>query len=66
MKNLIKIVLGFFLTFGFLHAELLEQNGQKDGYEIKVSSEKTLIVGNNDIFIECTCRFCNWHRILPI
>ena len=27
MKNLLKIVLGILLTFGFLQAELLEQKG---------------------------------------
>jgi hypothetical protein len=52
MKILIKIVLGFFLTFGFLHAELLEQNGQKDGYELKLSSTNALIVGNNELYVE--------------
>ncbi len=52
MKNFIKIVLGLFLTFGFLHAELLEQNGQKDGYDVKLSSSNSLIVGNNELFVE--------------
>ena len=52
MKNLLKIVLGLFLTFGFLHAELLEQNGQKDGFDIKLTSIKALVVGKNDFLIE--------------
>ncbi|QKF65717.1 putative copper resistance protein [Arcobacter venerupis] len=52
MKILIKIVLGFFLTFGFLHAELLEQNGQKDGYDVRLSSTNALIVGNNELYVE--------------
>ena len=52
MKNLIKVVLGFFLTFGFLHAELLEQKGQKDGFDIKLTSIKALVVGKNDFIIE--------------
>jgi hypothetical protein len=52
MKNLIKVVLGFFLTFGFLHAELLEQKGQKDGFDIKLTSVKALVVGKNDFVIE--------------
>ena len=52
MKNLIKIALGFFLTFGFLHAELLEQNGQKDGFDIKLTSSKALVVGKNDFVVE--------------
>ena len=52
MKNIFKIIVLVCISLGFLNAESVEQNGQKDGYEIKVSSEKTLIVGNNDIFIE--------------
>ena len=52
MKNLLKIVLGIFLTLGFLHAELLEQNGQKDGFDIKLTSAKALVVGKNDFIIE--------------
>ena len=52
MKNLLKIVLGILLTFGFLQAELLEQKGQKDGFDIKLSSPKALIVGKNDFVIE--------------
>ena len=52
MKNLIKIVLGLFLTFGFLNAELLEQSGQKDGFDVKFSSTKALIVGTNEFVVE--------------
>ncbi len=52
MKNLIKIVLGLFLTFGFLNAELLEQSGQKDGFDVKLSSTKALIVGTNEFVVE--------------
>lgn len=52
MKNLIKVVLGLFLTFGFLHAELLEQNGQKDGYDVTLKSSKALIVGTNEFIVE--------------
>ena len=52
MRNLLKIVLGIFLTLGFLHAELLEQNGQKDGFDIKLTSPKALVVGKNDFVIE--------------
>ena len=52
MKNLLKIVLGIFLTLGFLHAELLEQNGQKDGFDIKLTSLKALVGGKNDFVIE--------------
>ena len=52
MKNLLKIVLGFFLTFGFLQAELLEQKGQKDGFDVRLTSQKALVVGKNDFIIE--------------
>ena len=52
MKNLIKIVLGLFLTFGFLNAELLEQSGQKDGFDVKLNSTKALIVGTNEFVVE--------------
>ena len=51
MKNIIKIVLGFFLTFTFLHAELLEQNGQKEGYDVILKSSKALVVGSNELLI---------------
>ena len=52
MKNIIKIVLGFFLTFTFLNAELLEQNGQKDGYDVTLKSSKALVVGSNELLVE--------------
>ena len=52
MKNIIKIVLGFFLTFTFLHAELLERNGQKDGYDVSLKSSKALVVGSNELLVE--------------
>ena len=52
MKNIIKIVLGFFLTFTFLNAELLEQNGQKDGYDVILKSSKALVVGSNELLVQ--------------
>ena len=52
MKNIIKIVLGFFLTFTFLNAELLEQNGQKDGINVTLKSSKALVVGSNELIVE--------------
>lgn len=51
MQKIIKIVLGLFLTFTFLNAELLEQNGQKDGYEVILKSSKALVVGSNELVI---------------
>ena len=52
MQNIIKIVLGFFLTFTFLNAELLEQNGQKDGYDVTLKSSKALVVGSNEFLVK--------------
>lgn len=52
MKKLLKTLLTLLITVGFLNAELLEQMGQKDGYDVKLTSEKSLIVGNNEIFVE--------------
>ena len=34
------------------NAELLEQNGQKDGFDIKLTSAKALVVGKNDFVVE--------------
>ena len=52
MKNIIRVVLGFFLTFTFLNAELLEQNGQKDGYDVTLKSSKSLVVGSNEFLVK--------------
>lgn len=52
MKRLFKTLLALLITVGFLNAEPLEQMGQKDGYDVKLTSEKSLIVGNNDVFVE--------------
>jgi hypothetical protein len=52
MKNIIKIVLGIFLTFTFLNAELLEQNGEKNGFNVKLTSTKALVAGSNEFLVE--------------
>ena len=52
MQNIIKIVLGIFLTFTFLNAELLEQNGEKDGFNVKLTSTKALVTGSNEFLVE--------------
>ncbi len=52
MQNIIKIVLGLFLTFTFINAQILEQNGEKDGFNVKLSSAKALVVGSNEFIIE--------------
>lgn len=51
MQNIIKIILGFFLTFTFLNAQVLEQNGEKDGYEVTLKSSKALVIGSNELLI---------------
>ena len=52
MKNLFKIIVALFITVGFMNADVLNQDGEKDGYSLKISTEKSLIVGNNDFFVE--------------
>lgn len=52
MRNLFKAVIALFLSVGTLNAEPLLQEGSKNGYEIKLSSEKSLVVGSNEIVVE--------------
>jgi len=52
MKNLFKVIVAMFLSIGILNAEPLFQTGEKNGYEINLTSEKSLIVGNNDIYVQ--------------
>ena len=52
MKSLFKIFTVILLTVGFLNAEPINQDGQKDGYDVKLSSQKSLIVGTNELTIE--------------
>jgi hypothetical protein len=52
MKSLFKIFAAILLTVGFLNAEPINQDGQKDGYDVKLSSQKSLIVGSNELTIE--------------
>jgi hypothetical protein len=52
MKSLFKLFAVLLITVGFLNAQALEQNEQKDGYDLKISSQKSLIVGTNDLNIE--------------
>lgn len=51
MKNLFKVIVSLMLAIGILNADPISQTGQKDGYELKLTSEKSLIVGNNDLFV---------------
>ncbi len=50
MKLLLKVISILALTFGLLNAEPIELNGNKNGYDVKLTSEKTLVVGDNTLF----------------
>ena len=52
MKNILKVILSIALAIGFLNAEPLSQVGEKNDYKVKLSSQKSLIVGNNNIEVE--------------
>ena len=51
MRSLLKLVVVMLMSVVFLQAEPLLHISDKDGFEIKVSSLKSLVVGSNDIFI---------------
>ena len=51
MKNLFKVIVALFLAVVISNAEPLLQEGSKGGYDVSLSSDKSLVVGNNDIFI---------------
>ena len=51
MKNLVQVVVSLFIMVGVMFAEPLSQSGQKNGYFVKFTSEKSLVVGNNNVFI---------------
>jgi hypothetical protein len=52
MKSLFKVIVAMFIAVGFLNAEPVEQNGQKNGYDIQLTSEKSLVVGDNNLFVQ--------------
>ena len=52
MKSLFKIFVALLITVGFLNAQALEQNGEKNGHDINLSSQKSVIVGNNSFDIK--------------
>ncbi|MGB1226261.1 MAG: FixH family protein [Poseidonibacter sp.] len=49
--NLLKIVAILALTLGLLNAEPVFQEGSKNGYDVVLKSDKTLVMGDNDIFV---------------
>lgn len=52
MKNIFKSIVAIFIMFGFLNAQTIEQTGEKNGYDVKLSSTKALSVGTNEFIIE--------------
>ena len=48
-----KIILAFVVMFStvFLNADMISQNGLKDGYEVKLYTKNTPISGNNDFYV---------------
>lgn len=54
MNKLFKSLFALFLAIGILNADPLLQEGSKDGYDIALSSEKSLVVGNNEVFVKLT------------
>jgi metal-sulfur cluster biosynthetic enzyme len=51
MKNIFKIIVAMFMAIGILNADPLNQIGEKNGYEVSLTSVKSLIVGENKINI---------------
>ncbi len=51
MKNIFKIIVAMFMAIGILNADPLNQVGEKNGYEVSLTSVKSLIVGENEINI---------------
>lgn len=49
--NLLKLFALMALTFGFLNADPVFQEGEKNGYEIVLKSDKSLVVGDNTFYV---------------
>ena len=49
--NLLKLVAMLALTFGLLNAEPVFQEGEKNGYDVVLKSDKSLVVGENNFFV---------------
>ena len=52
MKNIFKLFIVMLSMITMLNAEPVFQEGEKNGYDVKLTSKKSLIVGNNDLFVE--------------
>lgn len=51
MTRLLKLVALFALTLGILNAQPIDLKGKKNGYDITLKSEKSLVVGDNTFFV---------------
>lgn len=51
MKLFIKIVSILALTIGLLNANPIDLKGSKNGYDVNLTSEKSLVVGDNLFFV---------------
>ncbi len=52
MKSIFKVIVAMLFTVGILSAEPVSQTGEKGGYTIKMTSEKSLVAGDNNLFVE--------------
>ena len=52
MKNIFKLFIVMISMITMLNADPVFQEGTKNGYDVKLTSEKSLIVGNNDFFVD--------------
>lgn len=52
MKNLFKSIFILLFAFSLSNADVISQSGEKDGFDVKIKSEKSLVVGNNIFFVE--------------
>lgn len=52
MKSLLKIFFAMFFALNILNAAPVEQEGSKNGYDIELTSKKSLVVGDNNLFVK--------------
>lgn len=51
MNKFVKAMMAMMMALGLLYAEPLFQEGNKNGYDVVLTSSKSLVVGNNDMFV---------------
>lgn len=52
MKSIFKVIVAMLFAVGILSAEPVSQTGEKGGYTVKLTSEKSLVVGDNDVYVQ--------------